>query len=156
LECFEHYAQSAFLLASLLVIPLIQLETTFDQNRTAFFQILSDRFSLPAKRIDIHKSHIFFLFPSFIRPATIDGKADLRNGSAFGRVAQFRIARQIAGEDDFIEVGHIALRLDIYFAAASAMAGASVKSTRNTSLFSPNLCRSCDTISGPASKMTFT
>ena len=49
-----------------------------------------------AEGIHIHKSHFLLFFASLGFPFAIDGQADAGDGRAFGRVAQFRIARQIS------------------------------------------------------------
>lgn len=106
LERFHHDTESAALLAGLFVVPLIQAQTAFDQNRTALFQILSDDFGLFPEGIDINKRNFLFLLARFVAPRAIDRKADLGDSGAFGSVAQLRVARQVPGEDDFVEAWH--------------------------------------------------
>ena len=90
----------------------------------------------------------------FTRPSPIDGKADLRDGRTFGRVAQFRIAGQVAGENDFVKAGHGTFGgCEFYFAGLGS--GELVKMTRNTSSFSANLLRKAAIAAGALVKITF-
>lgn len=97
---------SLLFLSGLLVVPLVKLEPAFDQNRTPFLQILADGFGLTAESVHINESHFLALFAGFGGPVAINRKTEFSNGGSLGSVAQFRIARQVPGQDDFVEVGH--------------------------------------------------
>ena len=102
--------------------------------------------------IHVNEGHFFFLLAGLGPPIAVHGQTDLRDRQTLGCITQLRIAREVPNENDFVEAGHVILR---YF-AASTTAGAELNSTRNTSLCSANLVRSCVTAVGPASKMMFT
>src|ERR1039458_7794225 len=152
LNVFGDHAEFAALGSGLLVVPLIQLEPTFDHNRTALAHILPDVLRRAAKNIHVHKGDFFLLLTSFIRPDAVDREADLGDGRSFGRVAQFRITRQVAHQDDFVEAGHKIELAANYFAGFGS--GTSVNSTRKTSSLSENFFVNCATIVGVPVKMT--
>src|ERR1022692_2023496 len=110
LKAFNNDTKFAALLAGLFVVPLVKLEPAFDQNGAALLHVLRERFSLTAKGVHVNKSHLFFFFAGFTGPVAINRHADFGDGQALGCVAQFRIARQIACQNDFVEIGHGALR----------------------------------------------
>src|SRR5882757_6281626 len=56
LYCFRHHTQPALLLAGLLVVPLVQPEPAFDQNRAPLAHVLAHVFSRAAKDVHVHKS----------------------------------------------------------------------------------------------------
>jgi len=93
-------------LVRLLVFPGVQPQTAFHQDGTALLQILADRFCLTAKSVDIDESDFFLGLSGFSLPGAIDGQANLRNGCALRRLAQFGVARQVSSENDFVKVGH--------------------------------------------------
>jgi len=95
LKTFHDDAELAAFLAGLFVIPLVELQTAFHEQRAALFHVLRERFSLPAKSVHIHKGHFFLLLARFGGPVAVHRKADFGDGHALGSVAQLRIARQV-------------------------------------------------------------
>src|SRR5258707_14066240 len=126
----------------------------FDEDGTAFLEILRDDFGCAAKGVHINKGNFFLGFAGFVFPGAIDGETEFGNRGAFWRVAHFGIAGEIAGKNDFVEVGHNGSLC--YFVAAAFGAGALVKRTRKTSSFIAKRFFNWSSAEGWLSKMTFT
>ena len=75
-----------------LVLPLVEFEAAFHQERTPLLHVLGHNLGLPAKGVHINKRHLFFGLASLALPFPIDGKTEGGDGCAFGRVAQFGVA----------------------------------------------------------------
>src|SRR5207253_9238505 len=70
------HSQFALLLVGLFIVPSVETQTAFDENRVPFLQILGDGFSGLAERIHVHKRHFFFGFAGLGFPDAIDGNTD--------------------------------------------------------------------------------
>lgn len=55
---------------------------------------------------DIHKSGFFNTLTSFTRANSIDGKADVSDGSALRGIAKFDITGYVTHEHYFVKIGH--------------------------------------------------
>src|SRR5438876_9104167 len=106
LHRFADHAQFAPLLSALFVVPGVQLETAFDKNRPAFFQIFASDFCEPRPENDVDIRDFFAFFAAVEGVLTINSNAEVANGAAFGGITHFGIARQISEENDFIKTGH--------------------------------------------------
>src|ERR1043166_8138585 len=71
LDVFRNDFQFVALLFCLLVLPTVQLQTTFNQNWAAFGQILPGCFGQPAKRFDIDEKNFLFLLTLIVVPHAI-------------------------------------------------------------------------------------
>ena len=49
-------------LVSVIVLPLVQLQTTFDENATAFFQVLITGFGLSTPDVNVDECGFLFFF----------------------------------------------------------------------------------------------
>ena len=78
------------------VLPGIEFQAAFDQQRAALAHVLGDDFRLAAPGFDVNKTDFFLGLAGFGFPGAVDRQADLGDGRSLGRVAQFRIARQVA------------------------------------------------------------
>ena len=81
------------------------LKPALDKKWPSLFQILANYFGLPAKCVHVNETNFFLHFTGFGFPLPVDSQGNLRDGRPLGRVTQFRIAGQIAGDDDFVEIG---------------------------------------------------
>src|SRR4029077_3255945 len=75
-EAFQDDFQLALLLVSVLVFPLIELEPALDEEGAALFHVLGNDLRLTAKRLDIHKCHLFFALTRLGLPGAVDRQAD--------------------------------------------------------------------------------
>jgi hypothetical protein len=91
---------------SVFVFPLIESEATLHEQRTTFFHVLGNDLGLAAECLDINKSDFLFRFTGIALPLSIDCHAEIGYGGPFGGVFEFRVAGEIASQDDFIEVCH--------------------------------------------------
>ena len=96
MQIFADHTQSRTFLTGLLIVPGVQLEAAFNENRTPFFQILAGNLGLPCPKRHVDKSRLFFFFAIFPGIYPVDGETDLRNCSALGRVPYLRVTSQIA------------------------------------------------------------
>src|ERR1035437_6571816 len=147
-KTFKDDLELALLLLRVFIFPSVLLETALNEQWTAFFHVLADDFSLAPPNIHVHKAHFFLALTALAFPSAVHRQSYFCDRRSFGRVTQFRIARQIAHQDDFVEVGH-----DNFYAAGFG-SGASVNSTRNTSSLSANFFCNCAIMAGAAVKMT--
>ena len=106
LEGFADNLELAALLAGGLVVPRVELETTFDVARIALGEILLGDLGLATPESDIHESGVLLLLALFVPPDAVDGEPELGDSRALGRVTQFRIPREVPDEHDFVEIGH--------------------------------------------------
>src|SRR5438876_5428606 len=113
LHRFADHAQLAPLLSALFVVPGVQLETAFDKNRPAFFQIFAGDFREPRPEDNIDIRDFFAFFAAIEGVLTVNGDAEVANGAAFGGITHFGIARQISEENNFIETGHPPVLADL-------------------------------------------
>ena len=88
-------AELAPLLAALLVVPGVELQPAFDENRAALFQIFAGDFREARPEDDVDEGDFFALFAVFEGVLPIDRKAEIADRAAFGRVADFGVAREV-------------------------------------------------------------
>jgi len=86
--------------------PLIEPELAFDKDRATLGQILFAGLGLtaPDLNIDVGDGLLDGSVLSLVAVVNRDGQIPYRR--TFGRVAHFRIARQVPHEKNFIEIGH--------------------------------------------------
>src|SRR5207248_5087871 len=88
LHRFANHAQLAPLLSALFVVPGVQLETAFDKNRPAFFQIFAGDFREPRPEDNIDIRDFFAFFAAVEGVLTVNGDAEVANGAAFGGITR--------------------------------------------------------------------
>ena len=138
-EALQDDLEFALLLVGVLVFPLVELEAAFHQERAALLQVLGDDLGLPAEGIHINKGDLFFGLAGLAFPVRLIARPNLGDGRAFGRVAQFGVAGQVAREDDFVEVSHRCSFMQLWLLVGFG-AGALVNRTRKTSSFIAKRC----------------
>jgi len=106
LHVFRDDPKFAALLPGLLVVPLVKTQAAFDEHGAALAHVLADVLRRPPKHVHVDKGDFLFLLARLGRPDAVDGQADFGDGLAIGGVAQFRVAREVANEDHFVEAGH--------------------------------------------------
>ena len=99
-------SELAAFFAGFLVVPSVEIQATFDVDRSSFREILLSELGLASPEGDFDECGLFLFLTLVIIPNTVDGHADFRNRSAFGSVAKFGISGEIADEHDFVEIGH--------------------------------------------------
>ncbi|EGF31865.1 hypothetical protein IMCC9480_3290 [Oxalobacteraceae bacterium IMCC9480] len=83
------------------------MQLAFDVDLRAFFQVLAgDLGELAIERDAVPFGEFFFLAAILVFPAFGGGYRDVSDGVAVGHVAGFRIAAEVADDDDFIDRCH--------------------------------------------------
>ena len=77
-------------LTRLFVIPGVELEAAFDENRAALFQILTRDFGGAAPESHIDEGDFFALLAVIERVLPIHGDAEIGDRAAFRRVTHLR------------------------------------------------------------------
>ena len=106
LQAFAYYFEFAAFFASFLVVPSVHLQAAFNIGTTAFGEVLLGEFRLTPPERDIDKDCFFLLLILLVVPNPVNGKRNVRNRSALGRVTQFRVTGQIPDEHNFVKIGH--------------------------------------------------
>lgn len=106
LHAFAHDTEAGALLASLLVLPGVHLQTAFNEHRSAFVQILASQLCEFRPQDDIDKSDLLDLFTALGAVNAVHRETDVADGAAFGRVAHLGVAGEVADEHDFVVGGH--------------------------------------------------
>src|SRR5262245_17568451 len=109
LHVLSHYAQTRSLLSGLLVVPGVHLQSPFDEDRSAFFQVLAGNLGCSSPERDIDKRNFLALVAAVSRISPIYSHAEIANGAPFGSVTHFRITCDISKQKNFVEVRHVAL-----------------------------------------------
>src|SRR5262245_55371373 len=101
---------------AVLPVPTAPLQASFNERGTPFIEILTGRFRLATKRDHIDKADVVPPFRRAVLPPTpratrpnawrVHGQTEGHYRCPTGCKAEFRIARQIAQQDDFVEIGH--------------------------------------------------
>ena len=99
-------AQTGALLTGRLIVPLIELKTTFDKDRTAFTQILSGELGLTPPEGDIDIGDFLNSLSIVTGANPVHGHAKVTNRSSLGSVTDFEIPGDIPEKHDFVDVGH--------------------------------------------------
>src|SRR5438876_11203659 len=81
------------LLATLLIVPSVKLQTPLNKNRPTFFQIFTGDLGEPRPQNNIDVGDLLALFPVIERVLPINGYPKIANCAAFRSVSDFRIAR---------------------------------------------------------------
>src|SRR5258708_32092451 len=106
LERFQHGLHAAAFLFGVLVFPLVETQTAFDVERTAFGDVLRNDFALFAPCFDVNIRDLFLGLAAFGFILAVDGQAESADSGTRVRHAQLMGAREIAHEEDFVEGGH--------------------------------------------------
>ena len=91
-----HHSQARSLLSGLLVVPRVHLKPPFDENWSAFFQVLTGDLGCSSPQRDVDKCDFFALFAAISRVRSIYRDAEITDSAAFGRVTHFRITSNIS------------------------------------------------------------
>ena len=94
------------LLSGSFVIPAIHVQASLNEEGLSFSGILVRYLSCASPEGDINKSGFFDTLTSVTCANSIDGKADVSNGSALGGIAKLDITGYITHEHYFIKIGH--------------------------------------------------
>ena len=81
-------------------------QENLDEERTALGAILGDVLAGFAPGFDVDVGHLFAVGAGFVAELAVHGQAELADGGALRRDPEFGIARQVADEHDFVEIGH--------------------------------------------------
>jgi hypothetical protein len=89
------------------LLPLIELEASFDKDRRAFAEVFAGDFRRPAPERDIDERDLFDPFAGLlVLAAVVDRDADVGDRHAALEVADFHIAGQVAHHNNAVEAGH--------------------------------------------------
>src|SRR5579871_540709 len=92
------------------LLPLPPVEAAVDRDGPALAQILGAALRLVAEDRDTEEVRLVDPVAGLVAAPAVDGDAEVADGRAAGRVAQFGVARQVADEHDAVDVGcHLAL-----------------------------------------------
>jgi catechol 2,3-dioxygenase-like lactoylglutathione lyase family enzyme len=93
--------------AAVLGLPLVEFQAAFDEEGVAFFLVLGEDFGSFAVAGAIDESGFFFFDAVLPSPSAVDGQAELADlGLGGGDDGDLGVARHVADEHDFVEVGH--------------------------------------------------
>src|SRR5690606_11810811 len=106
LEVFQDNLHAAALLSAGLVLPLVEPEAAFDEERTTLGAVLRNRLTLTTPRFDIDEGGFLTRLTRLVLERAIDGQTELADGRALGRAPQSGVARQVADEEAAVEIGH--------------------------------------------------
>ena len=95
LHILANNAQTRTLLTSLLIIPLIKLEATFDEDRTAFAQVLSSKLGLTPPEGNINVSDFLNSLSVVAGPDPVHRHTEITNCGSLGSIANFEIPGDI-------------------------------------------------------------
>src|SRR4029077_11894112 len=87
LHALSNHAQSLPLLP-LLVLPLIQLQSPFDENGPPFGQVLAGKLGLAGPERHIDERYLFMSLGALTSPITVHGHAHIGHSSATRCVTQ--------------------------------------------------------------------
>src|SRR5690606_28032334 len=100
LEVLEDNLQLAALLAGGLVVPLVETETALDEEGASLGAVFADEFALFTPGFDIDEGGLLASLAALVLEGARDGEAELADGGALGRDADFGVAGQVADEKD--------------------------------------------------------
>ena len=101
---FANDLELVVLLAVLL--PRIQLEPPFNQDRGTLGEILGSDFRGSAPEGDVHESHFLDPFPLLVFPLVVDREADVGHRQLTAGVPQLHVAGQVSHQDYSVKAGH--------------------------------------------------
>lgn len=108
LNVFTDDAEFGSFLPGLLVFPSVELESSFNKNAAAFGEVVGCDFCLTVPEGYVNEGCFFLSVGVFSTTGNIavDGESDVRDGRAFGGVADFGVGCQVPHQEYFIEIGH--------------------------------------------------
>jgi len=109
LHVLGHHAQACSLLAGLFVVPRIHLQPPFNENRSAFFQVLASHLRCSSPESDIDKRDFLAFFTAVSGVSPIHRDAQIADGAALRSVTHFWITRYVSKQENFVEVRHMPL-----------------------------------------------
>lgn len=112
LHDLANHPKTAALLSRLLVFPGIHLETAFNENRTAFGEVLTGKFGKPGPENHVHISDFFTFLSVVSRVNPIHRNGEIGNSTAFRSITNFGITGEIPHEHYFIVGGHSIAKLE--------------------------------------------
>src|SRR5204863_6870580 len=93
-------------LVAVLVRVFVSLEPALDVYLLSFDQIAGQRFGLLAPQIDVVPLGAFLPLARFVVPDFRRRHAEFRHGGAARRIAQLRVAPEIADQNDLVDASH--------------------------------------------------
>ena len=72
------------------------MQASFHKDSAALAEVVAGYFCLAVPEGDVHKGGFLLAFAVVARIVAVDGEADVRDGGAFGGVAQLGIGGQVA------------------------------------------------------------
>src|SRR5687768_10292802 len=106
LELLQHHPHLAAFLLGVLVLPLIELQSTLHEKGPAFYAILGDRLALFAPGLDIDEDDFLAAFSGLQFELPVNREAKLAYWRPLGRHAQLGVAGEISHQKDFVERRH--------------------------------------------------
>jgi hypothetical protein len=98
--------ETAALLTGGFIVPLVELQTTLDEDRAAFAEILSSELSGAPPEGDVHIGDFLNAFPVVTGTNPVNGHPQISNCGSFRGITDFRIAGEVPEKHDFIDAGH--------------------------------------------------
>ena len=92
-------------LLSVFRLPPALSEAAIDDDAAPFIEVLAAVLGLFAEDDDVDETDVLPKVVALL-VTIVDGQAEIRDGGSAGRVAKFRIPRQVADQDDFVEARH--------------------------------------------------
>ena len=89
------------------VIPLVHLQTPFDEHRSSLAEVLAGNLRGTSPAGDVDKSRFFVsLIRVAIGPVAVDGQTEVGDRRSRRNVSQFRISREVTHQDYFVVIRH--------------------------------------------------
>ncbi|MFO0874788.1 MAG: hypothetical protein U0575_12560 [Phycisphaerales bacterium] len=94
------------LLVALAILPLVELESSFDEDRPALDEVLGHHFGGRAPCLAVDEGDFLALLALGGLVAPIDGDADVRDREIAVRVPQLDVAGEVPHQEDLVVAGH--------------------------------------------------
>ena len=92
---------------AVLSCPLLEYETSFDEDFAPLVQVLIGDLSGASEEGDVDKHHFLFLLTGLIFPFAVGGQTGVADGSTALGVAHFDITGQVADQNHFVVHGEL-------------------------------------------------
>jgi hypothetical protein len=94
-------------LRTVLSRPRIECQSSLDEYRPAFGEVLIHILSQPTERSAINKTRFLPLAAILTRPPAICRQSKINHRCLVWRIRQLRVASQIAHQQNFVKISHI-------------------------------------------------
>lgn len=105
-----------------MVLPLVELKSTFNVHRPSLSHASGREFRLSSNQSDLNERGLFRPFPgALILPAAVNGNTKFGHRCSSGGVPDFRVAGDVSCDDDNVEAMHglVLVLREGWFAAVS-------------------------------------